>query len=267
VSLEDDAPVFRPDELASLVEAQLDDKTRLQFLVRGMHIEDASSCERYVKVVPLIGTRIWLDLRGSAAPRLTTDRRRAFLPEDEDAWKHSVRSVIDRWLESLQGSIPTVTCQRGPGGIRSLEWVSPESNETNADRQELLNFVTRIAPTWINNTSERLVFVAYIRFSQTLARQFFTLTRNVSGVLSRQHALKRSQTTDRAPIVVLARQLCEIIWHDMKGTAEKRAETTFAAFTLSTHLGNKLYGQISRMHFGRYATNLTTKSLRKSFVQ
>ena len=86
-----DFPIDSPDgrlcryhDLAAFVETQLENDLRARVLVQGMHVQESDLATKRLEIAPAVGTRLWVDLRGSAAPGLTTDRRRMLIPENDE---------------------------------------------------------------------------------------------------------------------------------------------------------------------------------------
>ena len=55
------------------------------------------------------GKRVWIDLRGEAAPRLTADRSQAVVPERAEVWEEAVAAMWERYqvalVQALGGSV------------------------------------------------------------------------------------------------------------------------------------------------------------------
>ena len=112
-----DFPVDSPDgrlccyhDLAAFVETQLEDDLRARVLVQGMHVQESDLATERVEIAPAVGTRLWVDLRGSAAPGLTTDRRRMLIPENDEIkgpahWEEEIHRLFERCFDDLTSSL------------------------------------------------------------------------------------------------------------------------------------------------------------------
>jgi len=124
----------RQDELAALVEPQLSG-TRTVVTVKGMHVSNVKVCERKLKLANGVGCRVWVDLRGDAAPRLTADRHNALEPEDAALWRdafHSIfkriRAVIQNDVESLPADVEQGTVKNLLLGLQCLRFLRPQTS-------------------------------------------------------------------------------------------------------------------------------------------
>ena len=112
-----DFPLDPPDDglcryhdLAAFVETQLEDGLRARVLVQGMHVEESDLATQQLEIAPAVGTRLWVDLRGGAAPGLTTDRRRMLMPENDEIkdpalWEEEIHRSFRRCLDYLTSSL------------------------------------------------------------------------------------------------------------------------------------------------------------------
>jgi len=112
-----DFPVDSPDgrlcryhDLAAFVETQLEDGLRARVLVQGMHVQESDLATKRLEITPAVGTRLWVDLRGGAAPGLTTDRRRMLIPENDEIkgpahWEEEVHRLFERCFDALTSSL------------------------------------------------------------------------------------------------------------------------------------------------------------------
>jgi hypothetical protein len=112
-----DFPVDSPDgrlcryhDLAAFVETQLEDGLRARVLVQGMHVQESDLATQRLEIAPAVGTRLWVDLRGGAAPGLTTDRRRMLVPEIEESlvrvnWEDELRRLFQRYIQALTSEL------------------------------------------------------------------------------------------------------------------------------------------------------------------
>lgn len=112
-----DFPVDSPDgrlcryhDLAAFVEMQLEDDLRARVLVQGMHVQESDLATKRLEIAPAVGTRLWVDLRGGAAPGLTTGRRRMLVPETEESlvrvnWEDELRRLFRRCIQALTSEL------------------------------------------------------------------------------------------------------------------------------------------------------------------
>ena len=112
-----DLPVDSPDgrlcryhDLAAFVETQLEGNLRATVLVQGMHVQESDLATERLKIAPAVGTRLWVDLRGGAAPGLTTDRRRMLIPENDESkgpahWEEEIHRLFERCFDALTSSL------------------------------------------------------------------------------------------------------------------------------------------------------------------
>ena len=112
-----DFPVDSPDEglcryhdLAAFVETQLEGNLRARVLVQGMHVQESDLATERLEIAPAVGTRLWVDLRGGAAPGLTTDRRRMLIPENDEIkgpahWEEEIHRLFERCFDDLTSSL------------------------------------------------------------------------------------------------------------------------------------------------------------------
>ncbi len=112
-----DFPVDSPDgrlcryhDLAAFVETQLENNLRARVLVQGMHVQESDLATERLEIAPAVGTRLWVDLRGGAAPGLTTDRRRMLIPENDEIkgpahWEEEIHRLFERCFEVLTSSL------------------------------------------------------------------------------------------------------------------------------------------------------------------
>ena len=103
-------------KLAALAEPQLEKgltSSRCRALVQSMYVDREFELGCALKWGEAPGTRIWLDLRGPAAPRLKADRSAALIPEDpgQSAWGKDIAALWERYgnyLISAGESIPNL---------------------------------------------------------------------------------------------------------------------------------------------------------------
>lgn len=98
----------RQHELASFVEPQLEESGRTQIesgrtqiLVRSMFVPGGELALERIGIAPSVGTRVWIDLRGDAAPRLTADRRTMLATEEGGEWCAAIDGTFERAGQAL----------------------------------------------------------------------------------------------------------------------------------------------------------------------
>lgn len=120
-----DSGLVRAYELAALVEATLnDDKIRKLLTVKGIGIENLREYSEITPAAASVGTRLWVDLRSAAAPRLTADRKTAMPREDIEDWPGLFRDVFQRWCSWLQGHLDQHSSRLAPGLLSALAFKS-----------------------------------------------------------------------------------------------------------------------------------------------
>jgi hypothetical protein len=97
------------NELAALVEPQLEVDNRVRILVRGMNVQDVGVAANLPHIKSGLGTRVWVDLCGDAAPQLTTDRQRLNAGKDDESWFQAVGAVFARMGEALLRDVRDVS--------------------------------------------------------------------------------------------------------------------------------------------------------------
>ena len=100
------------DELAALLETQLELRKQARILVRGMHVPEVEACASFVELAPNTGGRIWIDFCADAAPRLTADRRKALPPVEEDSWREVAVGVFSRMRQQLSEELRELDVRR-----------------------------------------------------------------------------------------------------------------------------------------------------------
>ncbi|MFN7924051.1 MAG: ATP-binding protein [Bryobacteraceae bacterium] len=70
-------------------------------LAHSMYVEEAEPLRVGLGMCAAPGCRLWIDFRGAAAPRLSSDRRRTLLRSAESDWRAAALSVWDRFTEHL----------------------------------------------------------------------------------------------------------------------------------------------------------------------
>jgi hypothetical protein len=97
-------------ELATLVESQLELPNRQRYTVRGMLVPELPhTLDDVVQAGAGMGAWVWVDLAGSASPRLTADRRQAVCPTGDHAveWRKAIHGLYDRWLKFIADATAT----------------------------------------------------------------------------------------------------------------------------------------------------------------
>ncbi|MBZ5617314.1 MAG: hypothetical protein LAQ69_01085 [Acidobacteriia bacterium] len=87
-------------ELAAFVGAQVQAALPL-VTVQSMRVRDTKAIHSALPFAPGAGCRAWIDLRGTATPRLTADRGTALIPPDESEWRGLVARVWERCARDL----------------------------------------------------------------------------------------------------------------------------------------------------------------------
>ncbi len=77
-------------------------------------------CNEIISAVAGVGTRLWVDLRGDAAPRLTADRKTALPREDIADWPSVFEGVLQRWCRWLQKLLNHYTSRLASGLLSSF---------------------------------------------------------------------------------------------------------------------------------------------------
>ena len=108
--------LMQAHELAAFVETTLDGKkTRELLTVKGIVVGNLDVCARMLPASAGIGARLWVDLRGIAAPRLTADRKTALSRDDINDWPNLFESVFQRWCGWLQDLLHRYPLQLASG--------------------------------------------------------------------------------------------------------------------------------------------------------
>jgi len=97
-------------DLASLVEPQLRTSGRFRWLVKGVAVPDAEALTEGIRVLPHVGSRLWIDLRGEATPPLTVDRGKV-VPPAEDC-RRQMRGVFERFAQEVGREADSVASRR-----------------------------------------------------------------------------------------------------------------------------------------------------------
>ncbi|MEM8559011.1 MAG: hypothetical protein AAGG50_14415, partial [Bacteroidota bacterium] len=111
----DSSGLVAQDLLATLVESQLESNSRTTLIVRGMYVPETGVALTLLTMAAGLGTRLWIDLRGNAAPPLKADRSEALRLTREDdhaSWEQAVLGVFQRGVAALLrviGDPPTST--------------------------------------------------------------------------------------------------------------------------------------------------------------
>ena len=67
-----------------------------------MYVDDIGVGERELYAMAGVGCRMWIDLQGTAVPRLTADRREALEPDAAALWRTSLHGIFQRMQKVLQ---------------------------------------------------------------------------------------------------------------------------------------------------------------------
>ena len=124
--------LMQAHELAAFVETTFDgdraaitDKTRKNLFINGIALSDLEICTENLPVSPGVGTKLWLDLRGNATPRLTVDRKKAIPREDVENWPSVFHGILQRWCVWLQSSLDQHSAKLAPGLLSAFA-IEPE---------------------------------------------------------------------------------------------------------------------------------------------
>lgn len=139
------SPLMRVHELAALVETTLGvNETRRHLTVRGVSVDDLKVCTEMLPAVPGIGTRLWVDLRGPSAPRLTADRKTALQRADIDDWPSVFESVFQRWCDRLQEFLNQYSLQL-VSGLLSIFSIKPKLHPSIPATPQLSRWQLKLA--------------------------------------------------------------------------------------------------------------------------
>jgi hypothetical protein len=138
----------RAEEIASFVETTLSAAERERFLVKSILVRDVASLRNLAPFGASVGSHLWIDLRGKAAPRLNAARDQALLPKDRHAkqeWLSSVQQVFNRFRNATIDAIGE-NQERGIAWRSLMSWKAPLSAvQGRAQRFSLLN---ALPPSW-----------------------------------------------------------------------------------------------------------------------
>jgi hypothetical protein len=109
-------------ELAALVESVLDydglrsrDVIGKRLTVKGINMGGLTQI--YADKLPIaygVGTLLWIDLRGDAAPYLTVDRKTAMPRDDVENWPQMLYGILQRWCAWLQSLLDQHSSRLAP---------------------------------------------------------------------------------------------------------------------------------------------------------
>ena len=219
-----DFPVDSPDgrlcryhDLAAFVETQLEDDLRARVLVQGMHVQESDLAAERIEIAPAVGTRLWVDLRGGAAPGLTTDRRRMLIPENDEIkgpahWEEEIHRLFERCFDTLTSSLQRSglsTCHNMAIGFRWTGTDLPQPPTTLSDGSVSL-VVVREPLSASNKSVVNNLFYLNNRIFQDVARDLaFDRDRAFDRALARDRdrALDNARDRDRDRDLARARAL------------------------------------------------------------
>jgi len=195
---------MRAHELAVFIETTLDiSKTRKRITIKGITIDNLDDiCARMLPVSAGIGTRLWVDLRGAAAPCLTVDRKTALAREDVDDWSNVFQGIFQRWFDRLQGWLDQHASRLTSGllsafAIESKQYLRASATVSlSAWRLKTANRSASWVGCWFTALLNQEIACALGR-DLDLGRAF-TLVRDYNHRLDRAHTFDRAHTLDRA---------------------------------------------------------------------
>ena len=198
-----DFPVDSPDgglcryhDLAAFVETQLEDDLRARVLVQGMHVQESDLATERLEIAPAVGTRLWVDLRGGAAPGLTTDRRRMLIPENDEIkgpahWEEEIHRLFERCFDALTSSL-----QRS--GLSTWHNMATGFRWTGTDLPQ--------PPTTLSDWSVSLVVVGepLSASNESIMNNLFYLNNRIIQDVARDRARRRSPATATHAVALTA---------------------------------------------------------------
>ncbi|GAB4452172.1 MAG: hypothetical protein OHK0029_02700 [Armatimonadaceae bacterium] len=137
------------DECASLFEEQKTGQEQV-ISIKGMRVEDIGVLSSLIPFFPSVGTRIWIDLRGEAAPSLTADRKTVLA--DGANWKENAIAVFHRWRDAIQ-----IKINRNPSAQKywryliswSSDWALSVDRTNKKDKDYvILNLLRQSTASW-----------------------------------------------------------------------------------------------------------------------
>ncbi|NMQ17731.1 hypothetical protein E4P82_00030 [Candidatus Competibacter phosphatis] len=213
-----DSSLVRAHELAALVETTLvnrlmtDDNPRNRLTVRGIAVDDMMVCMKMQLAHAWIGTWLWVDLRGAAAPRLTVDRKTAILREDIQDWPSLFEGVFQRWCDYLQRLLNQYSLQIASGllsvlGIdAALHPKAPITPQLSRWKLEITDRSVAWHGQWLTALLIQEMVIFNDQFQQAGSGIFHTI--NTLSLISKHASnLNRDRTLDRALALTLARTI------------------------------------------------------------
>ena len=213
-----DSSLVRAHELAALVETTLvnrlmtDDNPRNRLTVRGIAVDDMMVCMKMQLAHAWIGTWLWVDLRGAAAPRLTVDRKTAILREDIQDWPSLFEGVFQRWCDYLQRLLNQYSLQIASGllsvlGIdAALHPKAPITPQLSRWKLEITDRSVAWHGQWLTALLIQEMVIFNNQFQQAGSGIFHTI--NTLSLISKHASnLNRDRTLDRALALTLARTI------------------------------------------------------------
>ncbi len=120
-----DGSLVRAHELAAFVETTLNgDEKRECLTVKGIAVDNLKVCTEMLPAAAGVGTKLWVDLRGATAPRLTADRKTALSREDIEDWPSVFEGVFQRWCGWLQKLLNRYSLQLAAGVLSAFAFKS-----------------------------------------------------------------------------------------------------------------------------------------------
>ncbi|MEM9997515.1 MAG: hypothetical protein AAF809_07415 [Bacteroidota bacterium] len=159
------------DTLAAFVEPQLERSFRTSVVIKGVHVPKAGVAESQLRLAAGLGTRVWVDLRGTAAPFLKADRSEALLSPQENGqtgWQQAMLSVLQRGLAAFLGSVcdtPTALNVR-----TALHWSLPIRLDELAKDPAPLELSLRAASSTVSPSPPSDTEEGWAWLTQELAR-------------------------------------------------------------------------------------------------
>ena len=161
-------------ELASFVEPQLPAKGRTIVFVKGMYIPDARVCNRFLPIAENVGTMLWIDLRGSAAPKLKADRSKALFPTEAAAWKKTLASLVERFRVATNEVSNAIRPSVRNNMRQSLVWPNGGQGHRETTARNSFELLSALSPSWAPKAHRLSVELASHRLlqEQSLSRQY-----------------------------------------------------------------------------------------------
>ncbi len=186
-----DVGLCRHDELLWFAEA--DNRPKPLFLVNGMFVEDTRVCDGILPLLPGRATRLWIDLRGPAAPPLTTSRTQALGPSEATGWSTCVHDVYARFAAALRKCL----ADRQPAARKNLlsgfEWLDDcPIPASECVENETFSLLDRCSAVWEPVDSPRRLWLAHRRY----LRDFWEDQGDFAGAMSDESEVTRDFAFD-----------------------------------------------------------------------